>query len=549
MKRYSGLHDKLCTIENIEVADDNARKNKNKKYGINKHDKNRQYENEDLVDKLFNLKYKTSKYSLYKIYEPKERIIYRLPYYPDRIAHHAIMNVVKYIWTKSFIHNTYSCIEGRGIHLCANNLKRDLRKYPNETKYCLKLDIRKFYPSIPHNGLKKCIRKKIKDKDFLMILDEIIDSTDNVRDVSSKLTNKIGIGVPIGNYLSQYFANLYLSELDHLCKEELKCKFYYRYADDIVILSDDKDFLHKVLIYIKLYVHTIGLKVKDNYQIYPVDSRGINFVGYVFYHTHTLIRKSIKYKIIRLVNSYLNREIDKKEFKVRMCAYYGWLKHADAKNLLYKIQSLTGVRYSNWNGKRTNIAKYYGKYVRIIQVINYAKYFRINFIRNGKAYYADSRDKTLFYSIHRLNHFPINFKITKYDRRIYTKNRIRPNPMRIKVTRASQRTENSVTAKQKHTNSFICILSIITSYPIIISFFISSNFIRNKIRTKSKIKFSNKIITISLVTYKITFILNIIYCNIGMINTFFKKINTIIICIAIYNNYISNKCPYITKKV
>lgn len=67
MKRYSGLHDKLCTIENIEVADDNARKNKNKKYGINKHDKNRQYENEDLVDKLFNLKYKTSKYSLYMI--------------------------------------------------------------------------------------------------------------------------------------------------------------------------------------------------------------------------------------------------------------------------------------------------------------------------------------------------------------------------------------------------------------------------------------------------------------------------------------------------
>lgn len=229
-----------------------------------------------------------------------------------------------------------------------------------------------------------------------MILDEIIDSTDNVRDVSSKLTNKIGIGVPIGNYLSQYFANLYLSELNHLCKEELKCKFYYRYADDIVILSDDKNFLHKVLIYIKLYVNTIGLKVKDNYQIYPVDSRGINFVGYVVYHIHTLIR---------------------------MCAYYGWLKHADAKNLLYKIQSLTGVRYSNWNGKRTNIAKYYDKYVRVIQVINYAKYFRINFIRNGKAYYADSRDKTLFYSIHRLNHFPINFKITKYDWRIYTKNR------------------------------------------------------------------------------------------------------------------------------
>lgn len=92
--------------------------------------------------------------------------------------------------------------------------------------------------------------------------------------------------------------------------------------------------------------------------------------------------------------------------------------------------------------------------------------------------------------------------------------RSRPNPIRTKVTRASPRTVISATAKQKHTNSFICILSIITSFPIIVSFFISSNFIRNKIRTKSKIKFSNKIISISLVTYKITFILNIIYCNI-----------------------------------
>lgn len=127
--------------------------------------------------------------------------------------------------------------------------------------------------------------------------------------------------------------------------------------------------------------------------------------------------------------------------------------------------------------------------------------------------------------------------------------RIRPNPRRIKATRARKRTVISATAKQKHTNSFIYILSIITSFPIMVSFFISSNFIRNKIRTKSKIKFSNKLISISLVTYKITFILNIIFCNIRMINSFFKKINTIIIYITIYNSYISNKRPYITKEI
>lgn len=101
--------------------------------------------------------------------------------------------------------------------------------------------------------------------------------------------------------------------------------------------------------------------------------------------------------------------------------------------------------------------------------------------------------------------------------------RTRPIPIRIKVTRASPRTVSSATAKQKHTNIFICILSIITFYISIVSFFISSNFIRNKIRTKSKIKFSNKTTSISLVTYKITFILNIIYCNIRMINTFLRR--------------------------
>lgn len=96
---------------------------------------------------------------------------------------------------------------------------------------------------------------------------------------------------------------------------------------------------------------------------------------------------------------------------------YGINKHD--KNRQYENEDLVDKLFN----LKYKTSKYYGKYVRIIQVINYTKYFRINFIRNGKAYYADSRDKTLFYSIHRLNHFPINFKITKYDWRIYTKNR------------------------------------------------------------------------------------------------------------------------------
>lgn len=119
------------------------------------------------------------------------------------------------IWVKIFTRDTYSCIKNRGIHALLQKLQSDLASDPEGTKYCLKLDIKKFYPSINHKILKQIIRKKIKDKNLLKLLDEIIDSAD---------------GVPIGNYLSQFFANLYLAYFDHWVKEELKVKYYYRYA-------------------------------------------------------------------------------------------------------------------------------------------------------------------------------------------------------------------------------------------------------------------------------------------------------------------------------
>lgn len=151
VKRKGNLISSLCNISNILLADSNARKAKKRsKRFIEKHDQNIIDEDMAIAVSFYNLSYKTSPYVTYKIYEPKERLIYRLPYYPDRIAHHAIMNIVKDYWTKQFISNTYSCIEGRGIHKCLTDLKRDLRKtrVGNRTQYCLKLDITKFYPSI-----------------------------------------------------------------------------------------------------------------------------------------------------------------------------------------------------------------------------------------------------------------------------------------------------------------------------------------------------------------------------------------------------------------
>jgi hypothetical protein len=255
------------------------------------------------------------------------------------------------------------------------------------------MDIRKFYPSIKHDVIKEIIRKKIKDPKLLSILDEIIDSTD---------------GVPIGNYLSQYFANLTLAYFDHWLKEEVKCKYYFRYADDMVILSDSKEFLHKVLILIKLYLkHVLQLQLKDNYQIYPVDSRGVDFVGYVFYHSHTLLRKSIKLKMMKCVKDYTENKISKMKFYKTMSSYAGWMKYCDSKNLLTKIEKLTGFLFSNWNGTKTTFKAVANKVVRIYNVSIYSKKFRINFVMNGKPYYIESASNRLFIALAR-RRLPIN---------------------------------------------------------------------------------------------------------------------------------------------
>ena len=173
------------------LADSIARKKKLKQYGIIVHDRNREENILNLHESLTNKTYHTSDYSTFTIFEPKEREIFRLPYYPDRIVHHAIMNVLEPIFVANFTADTYSCIKERGIHAASYALRDALKDVPGTTYY-LKFDIRKFYPSIDHTILKQLLRRKFKDKDLLWLLDDIIDSTN---------------GLPIGNYLSQYLAN------------------------------------------------------------------------------------------------------------------------------------------------------------------------------------------------------------------------------------------------------------------------------------------------------------------------------------------------------
>lgn len=313
MKRIGNIYEQITSLANLQEADDKAQKGKANQYGVTLHNRNKEANLLILQDMLISKTYRTSQYDIFTIQEPKERIVYRLPYFPDRITHHAIMNVLEPIFVSNFTADTYSCIKKRGIHKLLRNLKRDL-KDTKGTTYCLKFDIKKFYPSIDHDVLKALLRRKFKDRDLLWLLDEIIDSAP---------------GLPIGNYLSQYLANFFLSYFDHWLKEEKKVSYYYRYADDIVILHNDKAKLHALLDDIKLYLEELRLEVKDNHQVFPVASRGIDFVGYVFYHTHIKIRKQIKKNFARKMAK--NPEHPSK------ASYLGWLSHCNAKHLAKKL--------------------------------------------------------------------------------------------------------------------------------------------------------------------------------------------------------------------
>ncbi|MEM7550865.1 MAG: RNA-directed DNA polymerase [Bacteroidota bacterium] len=314
MKRTGNLYHQITDMKNLIEADRKGQKGKSEQYGVKLHNRNKSANLMTLQDMLQTKSYRTSEYDIFPIYEPKERLVYRLPYFPDRITHHAIMNVLEPIFVDSFTADTYSCIKKRGIHKLLNKLKADLKDVPG-TRYCLKLDVKKFYPSIDHYVLKTLLRKKFKDQDLLWLLDEIIDSAP---------------GLPIGNYLSQYLANFYMTYFDHWVKEHLKARYYYRYADDIVILSGDKTHLHHLRFEIDRYLsENLRLQVKENYQVFPVESRGIDFVGYVFYHSHIRIRKSIKKNFARKLKKNPEHE--------SIPSYMGWLSHCNASHLTKKL--------------------------------------------------------------------------------------------------------------------------------------------------------------------------------------------------------------------
>lgn len=311
----------------MTAAHRNARKGKTWHRDVQRADANISLLIPQLAEHLKSGQYRTGSYTQKVIRERgKERIIHRLPYWPDRVVQHAAVQVLSPIWTASLIRHTYASIPGRGIHDAATQVRQQLRSDPEGTRWCLRMDVRKFYPSIPHEQLKCVLRRRVKDRHVLALLDDVVGSIS---------VTAPGVGIPIGNYLSQWFANLYLFDIDWQIKQTHRVRYYHRYCDDMILLHHDKDYLHSVRRHVNERLHALGLELKGNWQAFPVADRGVDFVGYRMWHEKTLLRKGTKKRMAaRMSQPNAQRSPARLNRALRsLPSYDGWTRFGSTRNL------------------------------------------------------------------------------------------------------------------------------------------------------------------------------------------------------------------------
>lgn len=276
-------------MENCRLAILNASQKKKKRKMVKEVLDNLEYYANDLSERMSRMDF-LSPYKTRIIKDGlsgKERELQVPAFCPDQCAHHAIMQILKPIIEKSSYRWSCANIPNRGIDLACKGVERATVRDRKHAKYCVKMDISKFYPSIPHDKLKARLREKIKDEKALQIIFKVIDSHNP--------------GLPIGNYTSPWLAELYLQPLDYLIKQKHRIRHYIRYADDLVLIDSNKRKLRKALHDIFLFVEELGMTVKHDYQLFRIQpyckertgrrGRKIDFVGRCFGIGFTTIRK------------------------------------------------------------------------------------------------------------------------------------------------------------------------------------------------------------------------------------------------------------------
>ncbi|HRW64719.1 MAG TPA: RNA-directed DNA polymerase [Candidatus Competibacter sp.] len=344
MKRLHDLWPQLIGFDNLWRAWRQARRGKSRSPGAVAFELALEPELLALQRELAEGSYQPGAYRLFTLYERKPRLIAAAPF-RDRVVHHAVMNVIEPPLDRTFIFDSYACRRGKGTHAAVDRYQRWAQRYP----YVLKLDIRRYFPSIDHAVLKAKLRRRIADPQVLALLDRIIDGSPTEAadepvyfpgdDLLTPLERRRGI--PIGNLTSQFFANLYLDDLDHWLKEQRRVPAYLRYVDDMILLADAKTELHEHHAALADYLTRERLRFHPRKAQVSRARDGLNLLGYlVFPHRRRLRNDNglrFRRRLHGFARAYAQGRLTLAAIDPSVQAWLGHARHADTLGLRQSI--------------------------------------------------------------------------------------------------------------------------------------------------------------------------------------------------------------------
>ena len=325
MKRTGYLWDDITTFENLSLAAYKALRGKKAQPHMAEFFFHLEPQLIQLQDELRGGYYVPGAYRCFDIYEPKPRRICAADF-RDRVVHHAVCNILEPLFDRRMIYDSYACRTGKGAHAAVKRAQQFSRRW----RYVLQFDVKKFFASVDHAVLKRLLHKIIKDPSVLAILTQIIDHPTGEHAVSK--------GLPIGNLTSQHFANLYLNELDHLCKDTLRIKGYVRYMDDCLVFAPNKKTLWQYLAVIEGFLQQhLHLQLKPSAtRVVPV-SEGIAFLGFrLFPHIVRLNQRTLRRFRRGLKNkeqAFLQGKITTEQWVHSVSAMLAHIRHANSLRL------------------------------------------------------------------------------------------------------------------------------------------------------------------------------------------------------------------------
>lgn len=317
-------YDSIISLPNLLISWKEFLKGKTKRKDVQEFSSKLMENLINLHEDLKSKSYSHGCYESFNISDPKPRNIHKASV-RDRVLHHLLYKALYPNFDQKFIHDSYSCRLGKGTHVAIKRFEVFGRKVSkNYTKPCLvlKCDIRKFFASIDHETLKGILACHITDRDLLALITNIIDSF--------SARNFLAVGLPLGNLTSQLLVNIYMNEFDQYVKQKLKEKFYIRYADDFVFMSQDKTHLENLIpkVYtfleqeLKLELHPNKVFIKTLYS-------GVDFLGWVHFPKHRVLRASTKRKMVRKLQGEPSEETK--------ASYLGMLKHGNGHKLKKRL--------------------------------------------------------------------------------------------------------------------------------------------------------------------------------------------------------------------